>query len=453
MDQFLGFFSLMFMSGILLFLGVSYMSGKRDLLLPSSFFLLGAANFVGLSGIQAGTAPNHMAVYTSEDYILYFTGVITFFFTLGVAYVLMRRPARAMGHVMRKWPPGRPSVLLVVIGCTVAFSVGQLVFPPIPIIAQMVYWLGNRSAIFALCLSVVAWYRQKINPIFFMIVIGMFVFSLVLSIATGSVGRRNFLGVLMTVPICSYWLYFRYKRPSTTLFAGGMAAVFLVTVLSAYSQIRFRDREREHDVEFAVESVQMLPEQVQEVDWNRALIDIGQLTTEMSLLTINMYAGTSETRPFHSVIWLASNPIPRVFWPDKPEGLGRMLPRDYGKRSEILTWGPGIVGHGYFEGGVHMLVFYGILAAAGLRFFDQLLLTQPDNPYVIAILVASAPHLVGWCRGDIAVFTMHIIFSFLAMAVLYVIASLLFGRADRSVDSRKRPSRVRTVPQLQHGRG
>jgi hypothetical protein len=74
-----------------------------------------------------------------------------------------------------------------------------------------------------------------------------------------------------------------------------------------------------------------------------------------------------------------------------------------------------------------MLVFYAILCAMGLRFFDELLIRQADNPYLLGILAASSGHIVAWPRGDIANMTMNILASFLAGVVLGWVGRLFCG--------------------------
>jgi hypothetical protein len=108
-------------------------------------------------------------------------------------------------------------------------------------------------------------------------------------------------------------------------------------------------------------------------------------------------------------------------------GLGYTLPKDSRAKGTRATWGPGIVGHGFHEGGLHMLVFYAVLCAAGMRFLDELLARQPGNPYLLGAFAAMSGHIIGWPRGDIATFSVQIIGCFLAAIVLNWLGRVVFG--------------------------
>jgi hypothetical protein len=66
------------------------------------------------------------------------------------------------------------------------------------------------------------------------------------------------------------------------------------------------------------------------------------------------------------------------------------------------NWGPGVVGHSYHDGGLAVAILYGILAGGCIRWFDELLRKNPDNPYMIAFLASGSVQIIGWIRGDIS---------------------------------------------------
>ena len=119
--------------------------------------------------------------------------------------------------------------------------------------------------------------------------------------------------------------------------------------------------------------------------------------------------------------------MPRAIWPDKPRGLGYTLPKTAKARGTRATWGPGIVGHGFHEGGLHMLVFYAFLAAIALRYLDEMLVRQSTNPYLLAGFAAASGHIVGWTRGDIGTFTIQILTAFAVTFLLGWAGRLVFG--------------------------
>jgi hypothetical protein len=300
-------------------------------------------------------------------------------------------------------------------------------FPaPIMWLAQVMVHVGNKAIVFALVLAFAAWYRQRSNPVLLLTLLAVVLFALVLAIRAGG-GRRTFLGVMMTVPLCFYWLGLRYKKPVFNLTLAGLFAVLVILLVGAYTQVRHFDRrgeKKERNLMNSFAALQEIPSHLFELD-----VEVlgGQNAAQTSLAAIHLYTTELEPRPFHTLIYVLVNPIPRAVWPDKPVGLGYSLPKDSRVRGTRATWGPGIVGHGFHEGGLHMLVFYGLLCALALRFLDELLVRQPGNPYILAAFATMTPHIVGWSRGDIGTFTLQLIACFLAGAALGFLGRLFFG--------------------------
>jgi hypothetical protein len=92
-----------------------------------------------------------------------------------------------------------------------------------------------------------------------------------------------------------------------------------------------------------------------------------------------------------------------------------------------VNFGPGIVGHGYHEGGAWILAIYGVMFASAFKFFDSLLLEDPDNPYVIGILGSVSGQVLALSRGDIGLFWVLILAGFMTGMLIRVIARMLFG--------------------------
>ena len=140
----------------------------------------------------------------------------------------------------------------------------------------------------------------------------------------------------------------------------------------------------------------------------------GDAAAEVACIAIHHYTHEAPPEPFFTIKYVLANPMPRAFWHDKPKALGETLPHDLGvwKRGYV-NWGPCIVGHGFHEGGAvggyFMLVFYGVLFAAIMRFFDELMRRQPNNPFLIATLGATSAQIVAFSRGDIGYFAVMIL--------------------------------------------
>lgn len=422
-------FSWVFIGVLALLIAIPYLRGNSDLLTTWNLFLMGSINFVGLGGLKAGYAPDHFRIfnYSNADYEYFILGVLAFFIPLVIAYHAIRFPRKLAGKTFRRWPPATPSVLFLMLGLAMVFSIGS-VFPiPITGVRQIMSQVGNKAIVFGVVLAFAAWYRQRTNPILAGTLIFVMLFALVLSIKSGG-GRRTVLGVAMAIPIAYYWLGLRYRRPLFTLTAAGISGLAVIMLISAYSQVRHFDRRgdaKERSITNSFNALMQIPSKLLQSDVDELA---GQNAVQCSLAAIYLYTTTKalEPAPFHTAIFVTTIAYPRDFWPDKPVGLGYSLPKETPAHTRA-TWGPGIVGHGYHEGGVHMLVFYAVIVAIALRYADELLVRQSDNPYLLGAFAASAGHIIGWTRGDIGTFTIQILTSFLAGYILGLIGRFVFG--------------------------
>ncbi|MEX2171557.1 MAG: hypothetical protein WD851_19720 [Pirellulales bacterium] len=407
---------------------VPYLRRKSDLLTAWNFFLVGAINFVGLAALKAAYSSHEFRIlaYERRDYELYIIGAITFFVTLTLAYYWLKFPRKLAGRLFRKWPPVSTSVLYVMI----AMSLGMAVLPLLPIripgVSQVIYHLGNKGIVVAVAMAFAAWFKEKNNPVLLGTLLGVLLFSAVLAVMAGG-GRRTLLSVGTTIPICAYWFWLRYKGPWTNLALFGSAAVFGILLLAAYSAVRHFDRRGEMKERSMANSFEALRELPSKLFSSNVEGLMGQNAAQTSLAAIHLYTNNLDPEPFHSVVFVSTNFIPRAMWEEKPMGLGYTLPKSARVHGTRATWGPGIVGHGFHEGGLHMLVFYGILAGVALRFLDELLVRQSTNPYLLAMFSAMSAHIIGWTRGDIGTFTIQIVSCLIAIQFFAIVAKLVFG--------------------------
>ena len=419
-------FGFTFIGVMLLMIFVPYLRRKSDLLTTWNMFLLGAINFVGFASLKAAYSSHEFRIlaYERRDYVLYILGAITFFVTLTAAYYWIKFPRKLAGRRFRKWPPMSIEVLYAMI----AMSLGMAIFAQLPIripgVGQLIFHLGNKGIIIAVAMAFTAWFKSKDNPLTIATLIGVLLFSAMLGVMAGS-GRRTLVGVAVALPICAYWLWLRYKSPWSNLVLFAAAGVLGVFTLAAYSAVRHFDQRGkvERSIENSLNAVRDLPSRIFTSDVDPLL---GQNATQIALAAIHLYTNSLSPEPFHSTIFVATNFIPREIWENKPQGLGYTLPKST-RTATRATWGPSIVGHGFHEGGLHMLVFYGVLVGIALRFLDEQLVRQSTNPYLLAMIAAMSGHIIGWTRGDIGTFTIQIISCFIAIHLYAIVAKLAFG--------------------------
>ncbi len=403
---------------------IPYLRQRSDLLTSWNLFLFGSANFVGFSAIQSGYNTEPYVDYEQWDYVRFVAGAVTFYGVCACTYFFLKTPRRQAGKRFRKWPSQTVGVLFLLLPACVGAGLLHLALPVIPGISQVVAFVAKSAALIAVAYAFVSWYRQPTNPLLLWCLVGIVAYSLFFALLGGS-GRRDLLSLAMTIPICLYWLRLRYTSRGLNVTVLLVAAFLILMLLAGYSTIRHQ-RYGLTPVERTVDMLRQLPSAIVNVGDTKGLL--GSNAVEASLATIHLYTTEWDPQPFFNVWFILVNPVPRSVWPSKPESLGQTLPRDLGWwRYGYVNWGPGIVGHGYHEGGLHMLVFYGVFLGMAFRFFDELLMRQSGNPFLLGIMSAIAGQIIAYSRGDIGVFSMQIASGVITGLMLSYVARVFFG--------------------------
>lgn len=413
---------------LLLVVLVPYVRGTADLLTTKNIFLLGGANYVGIAGLNAGYAPDYFRVqeYERSDYQYFVVGAATFFLFFLLSYAFFKFPRKMAGRTLRKWPSAKPTTLYFMVIFSLGLALLGIFPPPVQGLAQACMQIGNKALVLPVALGFAAWYQSRSNVILLLTLVGAMAFCMLASIVTGS-GRRTMMGVIISIPIFWYWWTLRYKSWVVNGLAIGVLGAASFVVLLAYSQVRHYDQQSGPERNFS-KAAEVLVTMTSKARDSAGLDSmLGQNAAQTSLAAIHIYTKKLDPEPFHTVYYLSTMWIPRAYWEEKPLGLGYTLPKSARARGTRATWGPGIVGHGFHEGGLHMLVFYGIVMGVCLRYLDELLVRQSRNAYLLACISAMAPHIFGWTRGDIGTFSLQIIYAFIALLSFGYVGRLVFG--------------------------
>jgi hypothetical protein len=411
---------------------VPYLRGTADLLTTWSLFLLGLANFVGISAIQSGTAENHLyGIFGTAEYWRFALGSLIFLAAVSITYYRFKWPRRLAHRRLQKTPPVAITPMLFAMCVCAVLTFGGIQAPNVQFIGQILIFVGLSAANFAGAFAFYIWDDRRLNPAALLILAGGVGLGILSSLGQGN-GRIYVLSTLMTVPFCWYWKTLRHKPLRNTLIPLGVALLLTFFIIQGYSVIRHARRDRDASAaQLAISRLKAIPEAFDRGRGGTSLF--GGDTTDVSLLAIQRYTQVAKPQPFFTLIYVLSNPIPRAWWPDKVGSLGEALPRETGiwSRSGYISLGPGIVGHGYHEGGLHMLVFYGFLIGSALRFIDEILATRNDNPFIVGMIASVGGFFFALPRGELGLYMIHIISGFLTGVLLILACRLLFGTVDR----------------------
>ena len=403
----------------------NYLVLGDDLITVRHLFLLGCAKFFGVAALTTGITQLYRGNHPFSDVWLLFMGTAIFFVMFWWAYNRWNLPQRIAASRWRRSPSPNVGGVLFVGGIGLFLGLLASVLPvEIPVIGQITNVLGKLLPAASIALFLFCWLRNPANIIF--LAATGFAFMLAVFVALFGAGRHPLFAALIAVPIAWYWARWRYQRPSATIgriLALGVAAAI---VILAYSGFR-HDYMGEADSGIAMDRIKQLL---------RFEIDTGgdaesalrEDAITVSLLCIEEFHRNGDPEYFHTLWYVLSNPVPRQWWPDKPQAVGESLPESLGEFSDgYVNWGPGIIGNAFHDGGLWMAAIYGLVVGGVFRIFDDLLRRQPSNPWLIAILAAMSPKIVAYSRGDIAVYTVELLGLAILFIVILKITGLVFG--------------------------
>jgi hypothetical protein len=431
MEYSLIFFGWFFVAAMLAAVFVPWAMRKSDLLTSWNLFLLGSANFIGYDSILSGYGKYHFGTYSQEDYWKFISGAVVLYAALFLTYYWFKFPRRMAQKRLRRWPALSVPLVLICAAASLAGTALVVFTPQVQFVGQLSDNVGRAMCTLGVGIVFVAWWRNPQNPLLFALLIGLSILVPITSLL-GTISRRFLLSVVLTFPICFYWLYLRYKRLALTAWPLATIVLLTIFVMAAHSSVRFSNQSKvratdQSPFSAAVDIIKMLPAAIYRLEGMDLVLGSGAV--DASLVAIGFYDRVMPQEPFYTFKYMISNPVPRAWWREKPEALGYKLPRDFGywRRFSYVNWGPGIVGHGFHEGGYWALIMFGVVFGSAMRFFDELLVRQSDNPFLVACLGSASGQIVAFPRGDIGLFGVLILAAVFSMLVLRFIGRLLVG--------------------------
>ena len=447
-------FGLTAIIGPMVYVAGSFVNGRSHLCTTYNAIWAGFVPFVGFSSLafanEAGIMQLPHARYPSAD-IYRLIATIALFVVCFIASYHRSRPSPRVSRWALRMPRETP-VSRSLMGWAGLVFCGICLLPRldfnVPILTEILVQLLSPAIIFTSLFAFASWWKDRENPLTLASFILIFLVCLVLAVLTGG-GRRAMLGVLLSVGVFAYWANHRSLDRTKIAAIGGVFVFTAFVFMLGYNQVRHFDRgskAKGRTVANAIEALGKMPSRLltTEIFDKKVLNDIGQDTTNVSLYSIhlskrlkraNRFTGLHYPSYFHNVLYVASNPVPRRFWKDKPVGLGFMLPKQVNSGTPV-NWGPGLVGHVYHEGGMWMAIFYGVLIGYLCRTMDDLVIAAPENLFLLAFMASVFPHLIMFIRGDVGLVLLNIVFSLVVFFVLRFAAMKAFGTDPASIHER-----------------
>ena len=429
-DTILWGFSAIFILVMSVLLVTPIVQRKTDVFTSWNLFLIGAIMFTGLSGFNAAKQGHYLPSYRATDYYMYYAGTLLFYAASFFGYYVWKFPRRFAGRHLLAWPKLSGGVLVALTIILSLMGIFQRVQVPVPLVGQLLFQFGVASPLLSFACAFIAWYRSPRNIMLVALLVGVGVMTLLMVLGVGG-SRRYLMAVLAVVPISLYWIWLRYK-PTTTIVVWLLVALFVgVPVIKGFSAIRHHMGSAGlSPTERAIRVVQALPKAI--VSGGSSEGFMGQDSVESAILAIHMLNDNSEritVSHFHSLIYIFTNPVPRQLWEGKPVGFGSILPVAAGlpKRGINANLGVNVAGQCFYDGGLHTHILYGLIFAAFLRFYDELLVRQAGNPILIGGLVFMAPQLIAFPRGGVETMGLQIILGFAVVVMTGWIARMVFG--------------------------
>jgi hypothetical protein len=423
------------------FVIVPYLRRKADLISPWTMLLLGVSIFVGIGCLEAFSMPMRFPGLqwfesTRTEVNRYIFWTTTFLAALFVTYYYDPVSRKLANGTLSKWPPpSTPVLLLTLSGCLALIALYWATASlHLAFIGPALLNISHKAMLFACVFSMILWYRNKVNPVWLITFIAVFIAMCMFSMLMAH-GRRMLLSVFMVPVLVVYYYDVRNWKPTKGMAAVGVAVVSIFVLNLMYSSIRHYDWQTKEQRSAAgiVKQIQGIGEK----DWferfaNNSLFHFSQQVVHYALVTDHFVTtGRLEPQPFNTFKFFVAYPIPRRLWPEKPQILGIILPRDILGRS--TNWGTGIAGHAAFEGGWIVAALFGYIGGAAMRLFGDAIRRQPTNPFLIAMFATASTHILAWPRGDLAIMTLEIVECYFFAIGFGIVGRILFGTQRSAV--------------------
>ncbi len=410
---------------------VGYLRGRDDLLSLRNFFLLG---FIIFQLTSAGVALK--TGYTMPYVINDLSAVGGLYCVWATSFLLVFLGVYELGFISKpiaRWTPAvkaQPTEPLLWIAAVCFLFMGlSLRFVPIPLVGVLANMLGIALLAIAAGISSWIWARRPLNPAAVILLITISSAAVIFALM-GEFGRRSLVAVGGCVLWGAYYSRMRYEAQQTVMIRLGVLAVPLVVFVALFTAARGELRDKDVDIKQQLTTVAGSSAKYGFV----SLLD-GQGAGIHSMWLMENFPDSYPYRPFLSstIGYFLAYPVPREgFWEEKPDSLSMDMPHLARLRQvnrDLLTIGPGIIGHAAADGGFPYVLLYAALFGLVIRYFDQMVRNNALQPFVVLPAGAALGQVLGFPRGETGVFLFIYLFSASASYVLLFLGSKVFEKS------------------------
>lgn len=409
---------------------LGYTHGKSDLLSLRNFALLGVVIFQLTSAAMALFTGLTMP-YVFEDLVgvglVYCVWITTFL----VVFLVTYESGIVSKHLGRRLPSVRsePTEMFMWMSALALLPIGlALRMVPIPLVGILANMMGVACVSVAAGMAAWIWARRPLNPATFVLLL-MIAGSASLVALWGEFGRRSVVAVGGCVVWGAYFSRWRYERPSAVIIRLAMLALPLVLLVALFTAARGSLRGKEDA------GLGNTLTTVASADTKKGVVQLldGQGAGIHSMWLMEKFPNSFEYRPLSMFVYFLVYPVPREgFWDEKPDSLSMDIPHLARLRKvnrDVLTIGPGIIGHAAVDGGFPVVILYAVMGGLLLRFLDEAARTHAYQPLVVLPIGCALGQVLGLPRGETGVFMFIYLFSLTSTYVSFLVVGSVLERS------------------------
>lgn len=412
---------------------VDYYRGRHPLLSNRNLFLLGLAFFQCLSAVLTISIGmrNHGVTISDATYFRFGAGLVVFTVLFFFAYRL-RQPADWLArHIPTRSPSATVVPIVLIVGLSIVFGLeSRFSILPLPEpVRNLALQVGRGLCCFSIVMLLWVWNEHRLNVAAWLMCPPL-ILILLLSLLQGEFGRRAVLSGVLAVVWGLYFFRWQFKTAIMNTPKYAAYAFALLLFIGGVTAIRSREAET-YSLSYRIQAV------ADAISMEQAKALFVTDTFSCSVYAIERYTTDLSPRPFHSTWYMLTYAVPRAVWSGKPDSLAEILRKVVTVRSmKTYNWGPGIMGHAWFEGGFVFVAYFAIGFGVMFAAIDRRLMQQTSNPYFVAIVGAALGQVLAMARGDIGFFMVNWLYGMAGPMLIVFFAGLFSNnRADLVADN------------------